>query len=317
MISVIVPVYKAEKVIARCIESVIAQDYQEWELILVNDGSPDRSGEICDEYAAKDKRIRVVHQENAGASASRNHGIDVARGDYISFVDADDYLTPLYLLDFSQNPLCDFEIQGFTHTYSQSDSVSQCPSETGQFSIREMFSLSSLWYLIKGPCCKLLHRSILEDYNIRFPKEFSYGEDEIFVLEYLSHCQNNVYVHAVSNYFYTHENEESLTHRFVPGKVLQTTIAKQCSLVRSIDTQLDSLPESFMAFYRRDRAIDFYQSVYNIWVDSQLNIKNKLGYTIDVDEQVRSFIKEEKNLPKCFQFIRFILIIAEKIHLMK
>lgn len=307
MISVIVPVYKAEKVISRCIESVIAQEYQDWELILVDDGSPDKSGEICDEYAARNERIRAVHKKNEGASQARNYGISRAKGEYISFVDSDDYLSPRYLLDFAQDPLCDFEIQGFTHTYPQSACVVQNPSESGCFSILEMFSLSSLWYLIKGPCCKLFRRRILDENHILFPKEFSYGEDEIFVLDYLAHCSNNAYVHAVSNYFYTHENGESLTHRFVPGLVLQATIAKQFSLFRLLESKDGSFPESFIRFYRKDRAIDFYQSVYNIWIDSTLSLFNRIVQTMSVDSDVWSFINSEDDLPKGFKKLRRIL----------
>lgn len=307
MISVIVPIYKAEKVIARCIESVIAQEYLDWELILVDDGSPDRSGEICDEYALKDERIRVVHKQNEGASQARNRGIRIAKGEYISFIDSDDYVAPNYLSDFVQDPQCDFEIQGFTHIYPQSNRVVQSPSVSGRFSICEMFSLSSLWYLVKGPCCKLFRRIILEENDILFPKEFSYGEDEIFVLEYLSHCSNSVYVHAASNYFYTHDNEESLTHRFVSGLVLQAAIAKQYSLMRFIDTQKGPLPKSFLDFYCKDRAIDFYQSVYNIWVDFDIALFDRIKQTYSTDIDLWSFIKKETDLPKGFRVLRRLL----------
>lgn len=309
MISVIAPVYKAEKVIARCIESVIAQEYKDWELILVDDGSPDRSGEICDEYAAKDERIRVVHKQNEGASQARNCGISNARGEYISFVDSDDYLSPRYLLDFAEDPLCDFEIQGFTHTYPQSDSVAQRPSENGRLTIREMFSLSSLWYLIKGPCCKLFRRSILEEHIIRFPKEFSYGEDEIFVLDYLSHCNKCTYVHAVSNYFYTHDNGESLSHRFIPGLVLQATITKQYSLMCSIEERCGSLSNSFIEFYRKDRAIDFYQSIYNILVDPNLTIDLRIWQIVSTNFDIWTFIKSVKELPLSFKVLRVCLCV--------
>lgn len=312
MISVIVPVYKVDKVIARCIESVIAQEYKDWELILVDDGSPDMSGEICDEYSAKDERIRIVHKQNEGASQARNSGISNAKGEYICFVDSDDYLSPLYLSDFAQDPLCDFEIQGFTHTYPQSDSVTQCPSENGRFSICEMFSLSSLWYLIKGPCCKLFRKSILEECSVRFPKEFAYGEDEIFVLEYLSHCKSKAYVHAVSNYYYTHENGESLTHRFIPGVLLQSTIVEQYRLMQILSARA-GLPVSFIDFYRKDRAIDFYQSIYNCIIDSRLHLIERFKQVINADLEVWAFIREEKDLPKRFKVLREILVILYKL----
>ena len=96
-ISVIVPVYKVEKYLRECVDSILAQTYRDFELILVDDGSPDNCGAICDEYAAKDSRIRVIHQENQGLSGARNSGIDIARGEFITFVDSDDLVDCRYL----------------------------------------------------------------------------------------------------------------------------------------------------------------------------------------------------------------------------
>lgn len=93
-VSILVPVYKVEKYLSRCIESVIAQDFTDWELILVDDGSPDYSPEICDEYAQKDARIRVVHKENGGLPSARLAGFKEARGKYVVFLDSDDWLMP-------------------------------------------------------------------------------------------------------------------------------------------------------------------------------------------------------------------------------
>lgn len=92
VISIIIPVYKVEMYLRRCLDSIIAQSYSEWECILVDDGSPDNCGKICDEYAGKDKRFNVIHQENKGVSAARNAGLDVAKGKWIGFVDSDDWI---------------------------------------------------------------------------------------------------------------------------------------------------------------------------------------------------------------------------------
>ena len=94
LISVIVPVYNVESYVAECIESIQNQTYMNLEIILVNDGSTDNSGDICDQYATYDERIKVIHKENAGVSAARNTGIEAANGDYIAFVDSDDYIAP-------------------------------------------------------------------------------------------------------------------------------------------------------------------------------------------------------------------------------
>ena len=93
-ITVIIPVYKAEKYLARSVESVLAQTYKNLEVILVDDGSPDGSGALCEAYGAKDGRVRVLHRENGGAAAARNAGLDAATGDYIAFTDADDHVAP-------------------------------------------------------------------------------------------------------------------------------------------------------------------------------------------------------------------------------
>lgn len=94
LISVIVPVYNVEAYLPRCVDSILAQTYKNLEIILVDDGTKDRGGVICDEYAAKDSRVKVIHKENGGLSSARNAGIDVARGEYLAFVDSDDYLEP-------------------------------------------------------------------------------------------------------------------------------------------------------------------------------------------------------------------------------
>ena len=94
LVTVIVPVYKVEPYLRRCLDSIVNQTYKNLEIILIDDGSPDNCGVICDEYAENDKRIKVIHKENGGVSRARNEGINVARGEYIAFVDSDDYIEP-------------------------------------------------------------------------------------------------------------------------------------------------------------------------------------------------------------------------------
>ncbi len=96
-ISIIVPVYKVEKYLDRCVESILAQTFTDFELILVDDGSPDNSGQMCDDWAKKDNRISVIHQENQGQAVARNKALDIAKGEYVSFIDSDDYVHPKYL----------------------------------------------------------------------------------------------------------------------------------------------------------------------------------------------------------------------------
>ena len=116
MISVIVPIYKVEQLLERCIESVLSQDYENFELILVDDGSPDRCGTICDKYFEKDNRIKVIHKENGGLSDARNAGLAIAEGEYIAFIDSDDWVAPDYLscmldlMNSTEADICECEI---------------------------------------------------------------------------------------------------------------------------------------------------------------------------------------------------------------
>lgn len=176
-ISVIVPVYNVEKYIHRCVDSILSQTFQDFELILVDDGSLDNCGAICDKYAAKDSRIRVIHKENGGLSSARNAGIDAARGDYLFFMDSDDVIHPdclRILMECISQTGAEIALGEFARfegempsadSYAVWDEDFTCKSnlETlqGFFDGRE--SLHSL----VSACCKLWHRSLFDD--IRFP----------------------------------------------------------------------------------------------------------------------------------------------------
>ena len=112
-ISIIVPVYNAEKYLRRCIDSILSQSLTDFELILIDDGSTDRSPLICDEYATRDKRIRLIHKKNDGVSAARNDGIDIAQGEFITFVDSDDWVDEVYLYTLLQYK--QYDIVFFSH----------------------------------------------------------------------------------------------------------------------------------------------------------------------------------------------------------
>lgn len=118
MVSIIVPVYNAQQYIRRCVDSILNQEYTDFELLLIDDGSTDSSGEICDEYAQKDTRIRVVHKENSGVSDSRNLALDYATGKYIQFLDSDDWITPdatRLLVRSAEEYHCDMVILSLIH----------------------------------------------------------------------------------------------------------------------------------------------------------------------------------------------------------
>lgn len=136
LVSVIVPVYKAEKWLHRCVDSILAQTMEDFELLLIDDGSPDRSGEICDEYAVKDSRVRVFYKENGGVSSARNLGLDNAQGEWISFVAADDWVEVDYLEGLTENLDADFIARGMRETIGnicQLDDELFCKKEIERF----------------------------------------------------------------------------------------------------------------------------------------------------------------------------------------
>lgn len=189
LISVIVPVYKVEKYLNRCVDSLLAQTYQNLEIILVDDGSPDRCPEICDRYAQEDKRVRVIHKENGGLSDARNAGIDAATGEYLAFVDSDDYVDAgLYaalmralLQSGDRLALC-----GFQKVTDEGGLIKKTPM---RFPAR--LSEDEFWYQLFFPYRdlgtvawnKLYHKSLFED--LRFPKG-AIHEDEWLVHHYVS-----------------------------------------------------------------------------------------------------------------------------------
>ena len=188
LVSVIVPVYKAEKWLHRCVDSILAQTMEDFELLLIDDGSPDRSGEICDEYAAKDSRVRVFHKENGGVSSARNWGLDNAQGEWISFVDADDWVEVDYLAGLTEKLDADFITGGLKDTLGNVyKEESQCfyNDEIGDF-----FRLHNADIFIRSTWGKLVRYKVIKENSLRFDEKIRFGEDAFFWRNVLLKCQS-------------------------------------------------------------------------------------------------------------------------------
>ena len=201
-ISIIVPVYNTARYISRCIDSILAQSFTDFELILVNDGSIDNSGIICDEYAQKDNRITVIHKENSGTSSARNCGLETASGKYITFIDSDDCILPNYLADICYDydlVICGVETIGNEKVidFSNREGVLSNKSEIGNWFIADcnMLYLTAIW-------SKLFRRDIITDNQLKFDTMLVRGEDTIFVYNYLCHCKNIKLVQSASYHYY-------------------------------------------------------------------------------------------------------------------
>lgn len=192
MISIIIPVYNASSHLDKCIKSVIEQTYQDWECILVDDGSTDESYMICNAWKKKDFRIRVFRQKNTGVSSARNKGIDNARGEYITFVDSDDWIENEYLEElYNKIKKVDIVVCGQIRDYDDGRSIEDCPSTDCVFSINpqssEVFVELNKKTLLFGPVIKLYLTRIIREHEIKFPVSVSYGEDLIFNYTYLNY----------------------------------------------------------------------------------------------------------------------------------
>lgn len=193
-ISVIIPVYNAAATILRAADSVLMQDYDAVEIILVDDGSTDESGALCDELALHDERVRVIHKENGGVSSARNAGIEAASGEYVMFLDADDAVRP-DTLSMMYRRGWDMILGGFSKIENMSVKESYQPSSeceyigVGELSIfldRTIGRRQS--YLLNSACFKLFSLPLIRCHSLKFDESLKYGEDKMFVFSFLSHA---------------------------------------------------------------------------------------------------------------------------------
>lgn len=222
--SIIVPVYNSEEHLRDTVESILSQSFGDFEVILVDDGSRDMSGSICDEYMAVDHRVKVIHKDNGGVSSARNEGIRKALGEYITFCDSDDYLEPCYLdelLKVAENEpdtghiWCCFQtVMGYKGEGAKVNCV--LPDEICHFDLKDYMTLHKMW-LDTGPCNKLYRTDVIRDGGIYFPEDISLGEDWLFNLSYIDASENgNFAVISKPLYNYVKGNNESLDSKYRP-----------------------------------------------------------------------------------------------------
>lgn len=186
-ISIVIPIYNGERYIRRAIEGVLEQTFEDWELLLIDDGSLDSTAAICDEYACE--RIRVIHQQNCGVSAARNVGIELALGEYIAFVDADDIIEHDYLSNLAQGFGCDLILTGFCYDYSpHTPLINGGGIITTEISTQLAYFLDTHYFCF--PWAKLFHRSIIDKYRLRFDTRLRFGEDHVFNWQYLKYVRS-------------------------------------------------------------------------------------------------------------------------------
>ena len=244
-VSIIVPVYNAESTLRRCVDSILNQDYRDFELILVNDGSQDGSGAICDAYAAQDPRVIAIHKPNTGVSDTRNLAISRARGTYLQFLDSDDWITPdatTLLVQTARQHDCDLVISDFYRVVGErvsrkGDIDDDTVLTREEYAAHMMENPADFYYGVLWN--KLYRRSIVERWNLRMDPEISWCEDFMFNLEYIRRTR---LIAATAQPVYCYVKR--------PGSL----VATQATLARTVEMKRTM----FAAYKRLYQALDLY-----------------------------------------------------------
>ncbi len=274
-ISIIIPVYNAEKYLRGCLDSLLAQTYSTFEALLINDGSTDNSQNICDEYANKDSRVRVFYKVNGGVSSARNLGLKYAEGEWITFVDSDDFVSIDYLDKFEYDIYNskDFYIQGIN--YCKNGIVTKSGHiDTPIVNFNDFIEYLDKRNYFEGPYGKLYKKSILVENNILFNDRLSYGEDNLFVLQYLNKIES-FHISKNHGYYYVLAHSgDSLSNR-----------------VHSFDSIQDYIDMTHIERLKLANRIN--SNVYRLYV-MKLNNTRIFNSIIGVFTNIRKYNKKEK-----------------------
>lgn len=259
LVSIIVPAYNAEKFIDKCIRSVLNQSYPNLELILVDDGSTDETGKICEEYASKDTRVRVIHKKNSEVSAARNMGLSSAIGEYVVFLDSDDWLdediVELALKKYQKNCI---NIWGFVCYWPRNVLKTEELRAEGlcqeELIANAIFTRSTAHYdlgnYFRAGCGKIYERAIIEENSLAFPEKLFIGEDAVFLVKYLRYV-SGVNLISQRGYNYNHLNENAATTKYQKSMYEQSEL-QYTELVNAVkETGLaenDSIRNAFVNF---------------------------------------------------------------------
>ena len=256
LISVIVPVYNAEKTIKRCVDSIRRQTFSDVEILLIEDGAKDASGALCDSFAGEDARIRVLHKKNAGISAARNSGMDMAQGTYIQFTDSDDYLPEDYLERLMQTQKkygedafvwCGIQIVGEKGITTQTIRFEE--KERSVLKRQDIFKLSGA-YLLNSPCNKLYHTDVIKNNRLKMEEGLSIAEDLQFNMQYMEACGDvPIIVENGVFYQYVRVGQESLDNRYRPDyyNIHKRVLGQQLQYAKKWHTEV----KDYEIYYRR------------------------------------------------------------------
>lgn len=271
-VSIIVPVYNAENYLHKCINSLLNQNFSDFEIILVNDGSKDASGSICDKFAHSDNRIKVIHKENGGVSSARNRGLDEASGKYIMFCDSDDFVKEEFcapMLNLANDDEDCLIFSGITELWEDKSRELLCPAYPEGESVIltnnefcDLFvelNLCNQFTLMNMPYNKLFSRKVIEKHNLRFDTDINYNEDFIFNLLYLDKVSSvKIYNKSVYNYYM--DAPGSLCKKYVPNMMdiyrIKEDVLKEVIIDKASDQKNAHIVWCTFVFNDTNRAIN-------------------------------------------------------------
>ncbi len=248
LISIIMPVYRTEPFIAEAIDSVLGQTYPHWELVIIDDGSPDQAPAIAESYAEKDKRIKVIHQANQGVSVARNTGIKQSIGEYIAFLDSDDYYFPYFLQEMVnkiKTTHCESVYCGYIDEKNNS-TIYGPPYAEGN--ILECYALHKQHIWINA---FIIKKAFLKKYNIWFSKEFLGPEDQEFIIKYGVYVETKAVARPCCFYRY---NENSLMNTLKGKRVKHSLAARK--------TEIQYIINNFTSPHKK-QVIEYFKLLYD------------------------------------------------------
>lgn len=304
VISVIIPVYKAEKYLRRCLDSVLAQTYSNLEVILIDDGSPDSCPEICDQYSENDHRVKVIHKKNEGVSIARNIGLRSATGSLITFVDSDDYIEPVMyekMANILMSNNCDIVMCDCIKEFDNKDELYTHQIREGLYTrsqleqdyFPQLLITESLEYPTTISNWLLLFRYSLQKQNqIFYVEGVRYSEDLLFGSELVFHSNSFFYMKSEAYYHYNCVNELSATHTFNIDK--WNDYKKLYSMTKNKFANSSAFDFSVQIDY----LLLFFvlNSIGDILTSSELNKKSKITTILSIldDYAVREMFKKIK-----------------------
>ena len=311
-ISIIVPVYNTEKYLAQCIESILNQSMSDFELLLIDDGSKDSSGLICDRYAIQDKRIQVFHQTNQGVSTARNYGIDTAQSEWLCFIDSDDYIGPNYLAAFFDCSVLSedcLNMQGWKLISDIDGKIMKSYSYPDLFvekhQMKEIFCHYN-FLSNSRPAEKLFNKKLLGRISLRFRTDLPVREDAMFVYTYRMHISSVKLISTTEYYYRQAFRRNTLSHKNHPHPVFLTIREELPPLIQKTLGKWelsDTLQgNNIVSYYKHKTCLSILKSLYAYPVPAQERRKvlkvifNDKAYFDDPCFQTEPLLRLFKNL---------------------